>query len=100
VGSYFVHVQHRCIFHHFKLQKFPLTQAENIQRQKRRCQKNLFSSFRLLPGWWFPHRFWLLQREDIASITAMLRTDVTAGYEDFFCVCWEVHGTNTRVAGW
>jgi len=24
-----------------------------------------------------------LHREDIASITAMLRTDITAGYEDF-----------------
>jgi len=82
VDSNFVHVQYRCIFHHFKRQKFPMTQAENIQRQKRRCQINLCSSIRSLPGWWFPHRFWLLHREDIASITAILRTDITAGYED------------------
>ena len=74
------------ICHHFKPQKFPLTQAENFQRQNGRCQINLCSSIRLLPGWWFPYRVWLLHREDIASITAMMRTDMTAGYEDFLCL--------------
>ena len=86
VGSDFVHVQYGCIFDHFKSQKFPLTPAENIQRQNGRCQINLCSSIRLLPGWWFPHRVWLLHREDIASIAAILRTDIKAGYGYFLCL--------------